>query len=237
MLYRLVKALVAALARLFFRVEVAGTEHIPPSGPALIVSNHASVLDPPIIGAVTPRPLHFLAKAELFSVPLFGRLIAALHSLPVKRESGDAGALRAALRALADGQAVLIFPEGTRSTDGTLGEGKAGGGMLAVLSRAPVVPAYIEGTNRILPRGRALPRPGRIRVRFGPVLRFAEAPGSERKEHYRETSRQMMAAIARLKAETEARFHRPHVEAQARATEGSSPSPPAVSAGGPYTRR
>ncbi len=203
MLYWIVKRIAKRLARLLFRVEAVGTGHIPGSGPTLIVSNHTSVLDPPIIGAVTPRPLHFLAKAELVSIPLFGRLISALHTLPVKRDGADPGALRAALRVLAAGQALLIFPEGTRGAEGTLGEGKPGAGMLALLSGAPVVPAYIEGTGRVLPRGRWVPRCGKIRVRFGPTLCFAGAPGSERKERYREVSRQMMAAIARVKAEAD----------------------------------
>jgi len=203
-LYRVLKQIAAALARLLFRVEAVGTGHIPGSGPALIVSNHTSLLDPPIVGGVTPRPLHFLAKAELFSIPLFGWLVSALHAVPVKRD--DPNALRRALRILANGQALLIFPEGTRGVEGTLGEGKAGAGMLALLSGAPVIPAYIEGTGRVLPRGRWMPRCGKIRVRFGPALRFAGAQGSDRKERYREASRQMMAAIARLKAEAEERL-------------------------------
>jgi len=202
-LYRIVKSIAKGLARLLFRIEAVGTGHIPRSGPALIVSNHSSVLDPPIVGAVTPCPLHFLAKAELFSIPLFGWLISALHALPVKRDGTDPAALRSALRVLATGQALLVFPEGTRGAEGTLREGKPGAGMLALLSGAPVVPAYIEGTGRVLPRGRWVPRCGKIRVRFGPTLCFAGAPGPERKERYREASRQMMAAIARVKAEAD----------------------------------
>ncbi len=203
MFYRLIRLLAKRLARLLFRVEAVGTGHIPRSGPTLIVSNHSSVLDPAIVAVVTPRPLHFLAKAELFSIPVLGRLIAALHALPVKRGGTDPGALRSALRILAAGQALLIFPEGTRGAEGTLGEGKPGAGMLALLSGAPVVPAYIEGTGRLLPRGRWVARCGKIRVRFGPTLCFAGAPGPERKERYREVSRQMMAAIARVKAEAD----------------------------------
>lgn len=205
MLYKILRLILAVLGRLLFGVEARGTEYVPRSGPVLIVANHASVLDPPIMGVVVPRPLYFLAKAELFSLPLFGRLIAAVNARPVRREGADPRALRTALRVLEMGRALLIFPEGTRGEGGTLGPGKAGAGMLAALSGAPVVPAYIEGSGRALPRGRWLPRLAKIRVRFGPPLSVSEDGRPNRKERYREVSRQMMAAIARLKAEAEGR--------------------------------
>jgi len=204
-LYTILRLLALGLARLLFRIEARGIGHVPRSGPALIAANHSSVLDPPIVAAAAPRPLHFLAKAELFSIPLFGRLIFALNARPVRRDGTDPGALRTALRVLEAGQVLLIFPEGTRGEEGTLREGKPGAGMLAVLSKAPVVPAYIEGTGRALPRGRWFPRFEKIRVRFGPPLSFAGAEGPGRKERYREASRQMMAAIASLKATSEGR--------------------------------
>lgn len=205
MLYRIVNSVARGLARLLFRIEVRGTGHVPRSGPALIVANHSSFLDPPIVGGAAPRPLHFLAKTELFSIPLFGRLIFALNARPVRRDGTDPGALRTALRVLEAGQALLIFPEGTRGEEGTLREGKPGVGMLAVLSKAPVIPAYIAGTGRALPRGRRFPRLGKIRVSFGPPLSFAGEGAPGRKERYREASRQMMAAIASLKATSEGR--------------------------------
>lgn len=204
MLYRILKASVAGLARLLFRLEVRGTEHIPRSGPTLIVANHSSMLDPPIVGAAAPRPLHFLAKGELFSIPLFGRLIFAVHARPIRREGSDPGALRTALRVLEAGHALLIFPEGTRGEEGTLREGRPGAGMLALLSRAPVVPAYVEGTGKVLPRGRWVPRWGKIRVSFGPPLFPARQEARTQKEQYHEATRQMMAAIARMKAAAEA---------------------------------
>ncbi len=203
MLYAVVKSLAMLLARLLFRIEVQGAEHVPRTGPAMIVANHSSVLDPPVVGAAAPRALHFMAKAELFSLPLVGWLLRALNARPVRREGADARALREALRILAGGHALLVFPEGTRGTEGTLREGKAGAGMLALLSGAPVVPAYIEGTGRALPRGRAIPRPGKVRVTFGPPLAFAKVEGPHRKERYLEASREMMAAIGRLKQAAE----------------------------------
>ncbi len=199
MLYAVLRLVALLVARLLFRVEVRGAEHVPPTGAAMIVANHSSVLDPPIVGAVAPRPLHFMAKAELFSIPLLGRLIRAVNARPVRREGADARALREALRILESGHALLVFPEGTRGAEGVLRGGKAGAGMLALLSGAPVVPAYVEGTGRALPRGRVLPRPVKVRVSFGAPLSFGKVEGAHRKERYLEASREMMAAIARLK--------------------------------------
>jgi 1-acyl-sn-glycerol-3-phosphate acyltransferase len=199
-LYRVLRYLLAALVRLLFRLEVRGREWIPASGGVMIVANHASLLDPPIVGvAAWPRALHFLAKAELFRIPLFGRLIRALNARPVRRGGADPAALREGLRILAGGGALLVFPEGTRSRDGTLGEGKAGAGLLALHSGAPVVPAYIEGAGRALPRGRVVPVPTRVRVTFGPPLRLGRAGGPARRARCQEASREMMAAIARLR--------------------------------------
>ncbi len=189
--------------RLLFRLEVRGAEHVPAVGPAMIVANHSSALDPPVVAVAAPRPLHFMAKAELFSIPLFGRLIRAVNARPVRRGGADPRALREALRILERGQALLVFPEGTRGPEGVLREGRAGAGMLALLSGAPVVPAYLEGPGRALPRGRSLPRPGKIRVIFGPSLSFGKMDDGHRRERYLSASGEMMAAIARLKQAVE----------------------------------
>jgi len=131
-------------------------------------------------------------------VPLFGRLIHALNARPVKRDGSDGRALKAALKLLGEHRALLLFPDGTRGVEGRLGEGKPGAGMLAVLSGAPVVPAYVWGTAQALPPGRALPRPARVTVTFGPPLVFKSAGDERRKERYREATEEMMRAIAQL---------------------------------------
>ena len=105
-------------------------------------------------------------------MPLFGRLIHALNARPVKRDGSDGRALKAALKLLGENRAILLFPEGTRGVEGRLGEGKPGAGMLAVLSGAPVVPAYVSGTARALPPGRALPRPARVSCDLRPSPRL-----------------------------------------------------------------
>ena len=200
MLYRTVKLIVAAVLRLLFRVEAIHVERVPGTGPLLLVSNHASLLDPPLVGGVCPRRLAFLAKAELFRIPLFGRLIYALGARPVRREGADPAALRTALRALEGEGALLVFPEGTRGErEGVLRPGKPGAGMLAVMSGAAVVPVYVSGSGRAWPRGRRLPRPTKVRVLFGEPLRFAAPPDADRKRLYEAASRDMMTAIAGLR--------------------------------------
>ncbi|MBI2216374.1 MAG: 1-acyl-sn-glycerol-3-phosphate acyltransferase [Candidatus Rokubacteria bacterium] len=198
MLYAVLKVLARWLLRLLFRLEARGQAHVPREGPALIVANHSSVMDPPLVGAVAPRPLSFMAKAELFRIPLFGRLIWAVNARPVRREGADAGALRAALRVLQDNRALLVFPEGTRGDEGRLRPPKPGAGMLAVMSGAPVVPAFVEGSGTAWPKGRPLPRPGKVTVTFGPPLTFARRDDVDRKTQYESASRAMMDAIARL---------------------------------------
>jgi 1-acyl-sn-glycerol-3-phosphate acyltransferase len=200
MLYSFLKPIAVTLMRLFFRLEARGREHVPREGALLLVSNHVSVLDPPLVGGAAPRKLYFLAKEELFRIPIFGRLIHAVNARPVRRDGSDSRALKSTLRLLGEGKAILIFPEGTRGRgNGRLGEGKPGAGMLAVMSGAAVVPVYVSGTDRALPRGATLPRPAKVRVRFGPPLHFKAGRDDRRKEQYREASAEMMRAIAQLR--------------------------------------
>ena len=199
MLYAFLKPIAVFLMRAWFGLRVRGAEHVPESGPALIVSNHQSILDPPVIGGAARRQIYFLAKAELFKIPMFGWLIRALHARPVRREGSDPGALRTAAQLLGEGKALLVFPEGTRSLNGRLGEGKPGVGMLAVTSGAPVVPAYVSGTLEALPKGSAWPRRSQVSVSFGPALHFKPRNGAGRKERYREAALEMMRGIAELK--------------------------------------
>jgi 1-acyl-sn-glycerol-3-phosphate acyltransferase len=200
MLYTLLKPLAVVVMRLFFGLRGRGVEHVPATGPVLLVANHTSLLDPPLVGGVCPRPLTFLAKAELFRIPLFGRFIHGLNARPLRREGGDAAALRTALRVLKDGGALLVFPEGTRSDqEGRLGTAKPGAGMLAVLGGARVVPVYVEGSGRAWPRGRRFPRAADVTVTFGPPLPVRVGGQASRKDEYVAVSRQMMAAIAALR--------------------------------------
>lgn len=200
MLYPVLKRCVAGLGRVWFRLSVVGADRVPREGRLLLAANHLSVLDPALIGAVLPRELDYLAKTELFRIPGFGALIGRLNAHPVDRTGSDSAALRLALRLLGDGRAVLVFPEGTRGAEGRLQPARAGAGMLAALSEAPVVPVYVQGSGRALPRGAAVPRPVRVTVTFGTPLRFTRERGRAR---YQEISDEIMAAIGRLKTEAE----------------------------------
>jgi cytidylate kinase len=214
-LYTFLKVLAVGIMRTLFRLESSGRENIPATGPVLLVANHSSLLDPPLIGGSAARQLTFLAKAELFEIPGFGGLIRRLNARPIRREGTDPGALRTAMRALADGQALLIFPEGTRGDEGVIREAKAGAGMLAVLSGAPVVPVYVRGSGGAWPRGRSFPRPKKVTVTFGPPLRFEGERSGDRKQRYEVASREMMEAIMRLRDGTMVGADRPRPESYA----------------------
>ena len=203
-LYAFLRVLAVALMRPLFRVEARGRENVPARGPVLLVANHSSFLDPPLVGGAANRQLTFLAKAELFQIPLFGALIRRLNARPVRREGADPGALRTAMRVLEEGGALLIFPEGTRGDEGAVRPAKAGAGMLAVLSGVTVVPVYVSGSGRAWPRGRRLPRPAKVTVTFGTPLRFEAERGADRKRQYEIASREMMKAIERLRDGTTA---------------------------------
>jgi 1-acyl-sn-glycerol-3-phosphate acyltransferase len=185
--------------RLMFRLEAVGVENIPARGPVLIVANHSSVLDPPLIGGASDRQLTYLAKAELFKIPLFGALIRGLNARPIRREGADPGALRTARHVLEEGGALLVFPEGTRGEEGVIRPAKPGAGLLAVSSGAAVVPVYVKGSGRAWPKGRRLPRPAKVTVTFGKPLRFEAVRGADRKAQYEVASREMMDAISRLR--------------------------------------
>jgi cytidylate kinase len=198
-LYTVLRVPSVAIARTMFRLESRGRENVPATGAVLLVANHSSVLDPALIGSATDRQLSFLAKAELFSLPLFGGLLRRLNARPIRREGADPSALRTAMRVLEDGGALLIFPEGTRGDEGIIRSAKTGAGMLAVLSGAAVVPVFVKGSGRAWPRGRKLPRPAKVTVTFGKALRFEAERGADRKRQYEIASREMMEAITRLK--------------------------------------
>ena len=147
------------LFTLLYRQRILGHRHIPATGPLLVVANHQSHLDPPAIGmAFRTRHLSFLARDSLFAVPLLGTLIRSLNSTPVARGTSDTAAIRTTLALLAQGRAVLVFPEGTRSLDGSLGEFKRGVWLLLSRARCPVLPVAISGSLGAWPRSRVLPR-------------------------------------------------------------------------------
>lgn len=147
-MYWLGSSLSALAFRTLWRSRAVGLENIPLRGPLLLASNHASFVDPPLIGSHLPRPLYYMAKEELFQIPIFGWIIRQVNAFPIRRREGDVGALRTAQRVLSAGGALIVFPEGRRQKGGVLGRPKGGAGLLAVKTGAPVVPVYVHNTHR-----------------------------------------------------------------------------------------
>ena len=158
------------LCRAYFGLELRGVEHIPAQGALIIAPNHQTYADPPLVTIPVPRPVHYMAWRRLFEIPLFGRAIRALRAFPVDLESRDWRALRAAVRLLRAGEAVMIFPEGGRSVDGSIGAFKSGTFRLAAQLGVRVLPVTIDGGHACWPPHRRWPRPGRITITYHPPV-------------------------------------------------------------------
>lgn len=157
---------------ILFPIRAQGRGHVPARGGFILACNHVSYLDPVVFAVACPRPLNFMARDTLFRNPIFGGLLRSVNVFPVKRASADIGAIKEALRRLKKGQGVLLFPEGTRGKGTEVGEGNTGVVFLARKACVPVVPAFVDGTERILPRGAKCFRPAPVRVVFGEPLFF-----------------------------------------------------------------
>jgi 1-acyl-sn-glycerol-3-phosphate acyltransferase len=183
-----------------FRGEVAGTEHIPPDGPFLVAANHASHLDPPFVGCQVPRQMRPFARKTLWSGKVFSWWLDRVECIAVDRDSGDVAAIRKVLQALHSNRGIILFPEGTRSSDGRLQKPKAGVGLMACKTGAPVVPARIYGSFEAFGRGDKFPRLGtRVSVVFGRPITAAEydVPAAG-KERYQVASQRIFDRIAAL---------------------------------------
>ena len=146
--YRIHWYLLKPLIQSYFRLQTWGCENIPQTGPVLLAANHSSYLDPPLIALAIPRQITFLAKEELFRIPLFGRYIRWVGTHPVSRGQGDVKAMRSALKLLGENKALLVFPEGTRSFDGELQPLENGVSWLSLKTGAPLIPVYVAGQIR-----------------------------------------------------------------------------------------
>jgi 1-acyl-sn-glycerol-3-phosphate acyltransferase len=191
--------------RLYHRWEISGAENVPGSGPAILASNHASFLDPPLVGAASRREINYLARETLFSFPIVGTILRNVNAVPVDREGGGAAGLRAILNRLLTGGAIILFPEGTRSSDGNLQKAKSGIGLTVIKSEAPVVPVRVFGTFAAFNRRLRIPRPRKVKVKFGNPMQFAalrlEAKTCSKprlKEIYQQVADEIMIRIAEL---------------------------------------
>jgi 1-acyl-sn-glycerol-3-phosphate acyltransferase len=162
--------------KLFGRLQVIGAEHVPENGGVILAANHTSYIDPPFVGCVTHRPVWFMAKSELFAIPLFGAIIRRVHAFPVKRGAADRQALRTAQDLLTAGKAVTIFFEGGRSKDGRLLPPELGPAMIAVRANVPIVPIALINADHLLPREGGL-KFAHVTAVIGEPLRFPHLAG------------------------------------------------------------
>ncbi len=198
--YQIGRAFIWLFAKLYNRIERRGAKLLGLKGPLVFVSNHASNLDPIYVGCIIPPMIHNLAKKELFKVPFVGQWIWLVGAMPVDRESADSGALRRAVDLVKNGGRLLLFPEGTRTRDGSLGPGLPGVGMIASMSRARVVPVYIDGTFEAMPRGVSGIRPHKVVVNCGEPFELPKrSKGMAGKEYYQLCADEMMKRIAALR--------------------------------------
>jgi 1-acyl-sn-glycerol-3-phosphate acyltransferase len=194
-----------ATYKFYFGWRVFNAERVPLKGPVILASNHASFLDPPLVGSGLHRDINYLARESLFRFPVVGAILRSWNSVPVDREGGGARGLKAILERLLAGGGIILFPEGTRTHDGKLQPARAGIGLTVIKSDAPVVPVRVFGTFEAFGRHLRLPHPRRVAVKYGRPMTFeqlrAEAKTCSKprlKEIYQQVADEIMAAIARL---------------------------------------
>jgi 1-acyl-sn-glycerol-3-phosphate acyltransferase len=180
-------------------------QRVPTRGPVILASNHASFIDPPLVGAGFHRMVNYLARDTLFDVPILAAMLRSWKVVPVDRDGGGGAGLKAIIERLLAGGVILLFPEGTRTRDGRLQPGKAGVGLTVIKSNAPVVPVRVFGTFEAYGRHLKFPRPRRLAVKYGHPLDFtqlrSEAASCSKprlKEIYQEVADEIMRAIAQL---------------------------------------
>src|SRR5216110_3477484 len=188
------------VGRLFFRLRVVHRERMLQDGPVILAMNHQSYLDPPLAGITCDRAVYFLARRTLLDVPLLGRILPKLNVIPVNQEGIDRSALKALIRVLKAGNAALVFPEGSRTVDGSLQPAEPGVGLVIAKTLAPVVPMRIFGAHEALPRGGGGLHFVPITIVVGEPIFFTpverESPATNR---YEQISQRVMDAIAALR--------------------------------------
>ena len=198
MLYSIGKFLAWLWAKGLGRMQVIGLKNIPRKGGVLICANHVSYGDPPVLGAAAPRQLHYMAKIELFQVPVLGFLIKKVGAFPVQQRTADRAALKTAMKYLAKGEVVAMFPEGQRIYGGQLGEALPGVGMIALRAKAPVIPTALIDTDKLLPPHKLLPRFAHVKVVFGEPVVLDDLYEKSGREAVEEVGKRIMAAIGEL---------------------------------------
>jgi 1-acyl-sn-glycerol-3-phosphate acyltransferase len=196
--YWFVKGIFYPFVRLYLGLQRQGLAHVPRRGPLIIVCNHVSYMDAILLGSAAPRPVHFMVLQWMYDLLFIRWFYWGMGTVPVQADGRDRNAIRRAIKVLGRGQVIGIFPEGTRSPDGRIGETRPGAAMLAAMSGAPVVPAFIDGARESMPVGARFPTPARVQVRFGPPLLYRRDEMKRDRNGMREFARTMEAALRRL---------------------------------------
>jgi 1-acyl-sn-glycerol-3-phosphate acyltransferase len=195
-----------AVYKFYFGWRVYNAKRVPTEGPVILASNHASFIDPPLVGAGLNRGINYLARENLFRFPVLGWILHRWQAVPVDREGGGAKGLKMILERLLAGGAIILFPEGTRTSDGRLQPARSGIGLTVIKSNAPVVPVRVFGTFEAYNRHMRFPHPfRRVSVKYGRPMQFeelrAEAKSCSKprlKQIYQEVANELMRAIAAL---------------------------------------
>jgi 1-acyl-sn-glycerol-3-phosphate acyltransferase len=200
-MYFISRSVLEWTVRALFRLKITGHENFP-DPPFIVAANHTSLLDPPIVGAACKKySVNFMVKQELFEIPVVRHWSKSVDCIPVKRGENSIKGIRESLRRLKHGRVVGIFPEGTRSSDGSLREAKMGTGFLISSAKVPVVPIYVYGTAKAFPKGKGIKPWSRVGAVIGKVLtpEDLKLSGSKGKDHYERVGNEVMAVIAGLR--------------------------------------
>lgn len=186
------------ILRVFFRMRVIYPERLLEEGGVIYAANHASYLDPPIIGTSCKQPIYYLARKTLMKWPVLGPIFPSLNVVPVDQERADMSALKTIIKLVREGHRTIIFPEGARTLDGQLQPAQPGLGLVVSKTRAPVVPMRIFGSYEAFPRGASRVKLARITVVVGEPILFTDADFATGRDAYQKISERVMAAIASL---------------------------------------
>lgn len=175
-LYHLFKwSVVSPMLHVYFQGRIYGAENVPRTGPLILVSNHASDFDPVLVSNCVRRPVAYMAKQELFKIPILATLIRLYGAFPVNRGAADRSAIRAALNSLEEGWATGVFLQGTRTLDGRITDPKLGAALIAQKAQAPLLPICMWGTEKIVSKGQYLPKRTPVTVRIGELIKPPKA--------------------------------------------------------------
>lgn len=200
------KLVLIVLSKILFRMNAYGKENFPHGG-ALVAANHASYLDPPLVGCLAPEELYYLARESLFKYRFPNWLYRKINGVPIKHDAADVSSIKIILELLKEGKKVVIFPEGTRTYNGQLQKARRGVGLLICKAKVPVIPTYIHGSFEALPRHRKIIHLPKVVVQYGKPVYFDKIwSGTPTKDDYQRIGDEIMSRIADLKKEVLAKL-------------------------------